>query len=314
MSNNWLEVSLKVNHEATEAVAEILRAAGAPNGVAIDDPQLINALRNSGTWELCDIPEQMDTKVVTITAYYPDDARLDSRLDAIEAQLKLVEERIGPCRFGHTMFRKVSEHDWANEWKKYFHTTKVGEKIVIKPTWEEYVPAPQEVVLELDPGMAFGTGTHHTTSMCLQWLEKIIKPRMTVFDVGCGSGILAMAASLLGAQDVKAVDIDWTAVKVAKENVALNNLTKKVVVEQGDLLHGTKGQADVIIANIIADIIIMLLPDIPGKLKPAGRFLTSGIIEDRWRDVEQAALKQGLKAFGVSRKGGWVAAVFVKEV
>lgn len=313
MSDSWTEVSIKVTHAATEAVAEIMHEVGAPNGVAIDDPQLINDLRNSGGWELCDIPEQMDTKVVTVTAYYPDDERLPGRLTKLENELAEVEKRIGPCRFGHTLFRKVSEHDWANEWKKYFHTTKVGPRIVIKPTWEQYTPSATEVVLELDPGMAFGTGTHHTTNMCLQWLEKIVRPGMTVFDVGCGSGILAMAASLLGATQVKAVDIDLTAVKVAKENIALNKLSDKIETAQGDLLHGTEGQADVIIANIIADIIIMLLPDIPGKLKSGGKFLTSGIIEDRWNDVEHAAHKQGLQVEGVSRKGGWVAAVLVKE-
>lgn len=301
----WIEVSVQTTHEGVEAVADILTSAGA-QGVAIEDPQLINDLRNSGTWELCDIPEQMNTEVVTVSAYYADDENLKARLDGIEEQLKLVEERIGRFRFGNTRFRKVSEQDWANEWKQYFHVTHVGDSLVIKPSWEEYEAKAGEHVIKIDPGMAFGTGTHHTTNMCMARLEKVLKPGDEVFDVGTGSGILAIAAALLGAKSVRAVDIDSVAVKVAKENVAGNDLTDKIEVRQGDLLHGTEGKADVIIANIIADIIIMLLSDIPGKLKDDGVFLASGIIEDRMDDVAAAAQKVGMQVDHVDRKGGWV--------
>lgn len=301
----WIEVSVQTTHEGVEAVADILTSAGA-QGVAIEDPQLINDLRNSGTWELCDIPEQMNTEVVTVSAYYADDENLRARLDGIEEQLKLVEERIGRFRFGNTRFRKVSEQDWANEWKQYFHVTHVGESLVIKPSWEEYEAKTGEHVIKIDPGMAFGTGTHHTTNMCMARLEKVLKPGDEVFDVGTGSGILAIAAALLGAKSVRAVDIDSVAVKVAKENVAGNDLTDKIEVRQGDLLHGTEGKADVIIANIIADIIIMLLSDVPGKLKDDGVFLASGIIEDRMDDVAAAAQKVGMQVDNVDRKGGWV--------
>lgn len=301
----WIEVSVKTTHEAVEAVADILTSAGA-QGVSIEDPQLINDLRNSGTWELCDIPEQMNTEIVTVSAYYADDENLKARLDGIEAQLALVEERIGKCRFGNTRFRKVTEQDWANEWKQYFHVTHVGDSLVIKPSWEDYEAKPGEHVIKIDPGMAFGTGTHHTTNMCMARLEKVLKPGDEVFDVGTGSGILAIAAALLGAKDVRAVDIDSVAVKVAKENVAVNDLNDKIEVRQGDLLHGTEGQADVIIANIIADIIIMLLADIPGKLKDGGVFLASGIIEERREDVAKAAAAVGMQVDHVDAKGGWV--------
>ena len=301
----WIEVSVKTTHEAVEAVADILTSVGA-QGVSIEDPQLINDLRNSGTWELCDIPEQMNTEIVTVSAYYADDENLKARLDGIEAQLALVEERIGKCRFGNTRFRKVTEQDWANEWKQYFHVTHVGDSLVIKPSWEDYEAKPGEHVIKIDPGMAFGTGTHHTTNMCMARLEKVLKPGDEVFDVGTGSGILAIAAALLGAKDVRAVDIDSVAVKVAKENVAANDLNDKIEVRQGDLLHGTEGQADVIIANIIADIIIMLLADIPGKLKDGGVFLASGIIEERREDVAKAAAAVGMQVDHVDAKGGWV--------
>ena len=231
----------------------------------------------------------------------------------IEAELEAIEERIGQYRFGNTRFRKLSEQDWANEWKQYFHVTHVGKSLVIKPSWEDYTPAAGEHVIEIDPGMAFGTGTHHTTNMMMERLEKVMHQDALVFDVGTGSGILAIAAALCGAKEVKAVDIDGVAVRVARENVANNHLSDKIEVREGDLLHGTEGKADIIIANIIADIIIMLLPDIPGKLKEDGIFLASGIIEERREDVEAAAAEQGLKVDAVDRRGGWVVLQFSKK-
>lgn len=301
----WIEVNVAVTHEAVEAVADMLTSIGS-KGVAIEDPQLINDLRNSGTWELCDIPEQENTEVVTVSAYYADDEKLEKRLAEIDEQLALIEERIGKYRFGNTRFRKVSEQDWANEWKQYFHVTHVGKSLVIKPSWEKYAPKEGEHVIEIDPGMAFGTGTHHTTNMMMERLEKVITPDSTVFDVGTGSGILAIAAAMLGAKSVKAVDIDAVAVRVAKENVADNGLSDQIEVRKGDLLHGTEGKADVIIANIIADIVIMLLQDIPQKLNDDGVLLASGIIEERMPDVEAAAQAQGLYVDAVDHRGGWV--------
>lgn len=301
----WIEVNVQVTHEAVEVVADILTAAGT-SGVAIEDPQLINNLRNSGTWELCDIPEQENTEIVTVSAYYADDEKLQDRLKQIESELAAVEERIGSFRFGNIRFRSLSEKDWANEWKQYFHVTHVGESLVIKPSWEEYTPKEGEHVIKIDPGMAFGTGTHHTTNMCMARLEKVLPANAEVFDVGTGSGILAIAAALLGAKSVKAVDIDAVAVRVARENIADNGLEDKIEVKEGDLLRGTEGQANVIIANIIADIIIMLLKDIPGKLKDDGIFLASGIISDRRADVEAAAAEVGMKVDHVDEKGGWV--------
>ena len=309
----WIEVNVAVTHEAVEAVADMLTSIGS-KGVAIEDPQLINDLRNSGTWELCDIPEQENTEVVTVSAYYADDEKLEKRLAEIDEQLALIEERIGKYRFGNTRFRKVSEQDWANEWKQYFHVTHVGKRLVIKPSWEEYAPKEGEHVIEIDPGMAFGTGTHHTTNMMMERLEKVITPDSTVFDVGTGSGILAIAAAMLGAKSVKAVDIDGVAVRVAKENVADNGLSEQIEVREGDLLHGTEGKADVIIANIIADIVIMLLQDIPQKLNDNGVLLASGIIEERMPDVEAAAQAQGLYVDAVDHRGGWVVMQMKKKL
>jgi len=309
----WLEVSVKVNHEAEEVTAEILREAGARNGVAIEDPVLYETLRNSLPFELCDpLPENTDFSVVTITAYYPEDTELTERLQKIEAELAAVEKRIGKFRFGPALFRHVTEEDWSDEWKQYFHVTRVGKHIVIKPSWEDYAPEPEDVVLELDPGMAFGTGTHPTTVLVLEALEKMIRPDTTVFDVGTGSGILAMTAAKLGAKNVKAVDIDGVAVRTAKENIEKAGMQDRIEVRQGDLLHGTEGKADVIVANILADIIIMLLPDIPGKLKEDGLFFASGIIEDYQQDVTEAAEKAGLRVKETTRIKDWVGLLMEK--
>ena len=309
----WTEVSLQTTHEQADTIADILYSAGA-QGVAMEDPLLINQLRNSGTWELCDIPEQQNTEVVTVTAYYPDDDKLQERLAFIEREIKAVEERIGAkCVFRNPLFRTLCEQDWANEWKQYFHVTHIGKRLVIKPSWEKYDAKPEDLVIEIDPGMAFGTGTHHTTIMCMETLEDIITPEAEVFDVGCGSGILAIAAAKLGAKNIVAVDIDANAVRIAKENIANNGLSDAITVKEGDLLHGTEGKADVIIANIIADIIIMLLPDVAKKLKATGRFLASGIIEEREDDIRKAAAANGIKVLSVKHKGGWVAMLMALE-
>lgn len=309
----WLEVSVKVNHEAEEVTAEILREAGARNGVAIEDPVLYETLRNSLPFELCDpLPDNTDFSVVTITAYYPEDTELTERLQKIEAELAAVEKRIGKFRFGPALFRHVTEEDWSDEWKQYFHVTRVGKHIVIKPSWEDYEPEPEDVVLELDPGMAFGTGTHPTTVLVLEALEKMIRPDTTLFDVGTGSGILAMTAAKLGAKNIKAVDIDGVAVRTAKENIEKAGMQDRIEVRQGDLLHGTEGKADVIVANILADIIIMLLPDIPGKLKEDGLFFASGIIEDYQQDVTEAAEKAGLRVKETTRIKDWVGLLMEK--
>lgn len=309
--DSWLQVSVKVTHEAVEATADLFREVGARNGVEIEDPQLLKHLKETTTWELCEVPEQ--TEIVTVSAYYPEDPELAGRLQAIEAGLAAIEGRIGKFRFGPTLFRKVSEKDWANQWKQYFHTTKVGQRIVIKPDWESYNARGDEKVIELDPGMAFGTGTHATTSLCIQRLEELVTPDCDVFDVGTGSGILAMAAALLGARSVRAVDIDGKAVEVARENIAKNDLGGRISVSQGNLLDGTEGQADLIVANIIAEIIISLLPDAEKKLRPHGTFLVSGVIEERLGDVKEAAEKVGFRIVDVRHRAGWTAITMRKD-
>lgn len=304
----WAEISIQTSHEATEAVADIFHDLGS-SGVVIEDPELVNTYRRSGSWDYCDIPEELNTEVVIIKAYLPVDELLDDKLRDFEERVnKLHEHNLDKGR-GCINCREVQEEDWASSWKEYFHPVRVSEHIVIKPSWEEYLPTVGDLVIELDPGMAFGTGTHHTTAMCIRCLEDVIKPDNIVFDVGTGSGILAVAAAKLGAASVRAVDLDPVAVRVAKENAAFNNVTETVEITQGDLLTGVDGKADVIVANIIADIIIKMLPDVRTRLVGKGVFIASGIITERLSDVTEALIDNGFVIDKVIEEGGWVAIV-----
>lgn len=305
---NWAEISIKTTHEATELIAEIFHDLGA-SGVVIEDPELLNTYLNSGTWDYTDIPESLHPEIVTVKAYLPADESLEDKLRSFEAAVDALAGHNVDKGLGAIACSEIQDEDWENNWKEYYHPEKIGEHIVIKPSWEEYTAAPDDIVLELDPGMAFGTGTHPTTSMCVRALEELIKPGMRVFDVGTGSGILAIAAAKLGAAEVAAVDFDPLAVRIAGENVAANGVASIVSTNESDLLKNTAGKADVIIANIVADIIIRLLGDVAGKLNPGGTLLASGIIADRIGDVTAAVLAHGLCIDKIMEEGGWAAMV-----
>lgn len=311
--DTWQQVSISVTREAVEATANLFCEAGARNGVEIDDPLLLKELKEHTTWELCDLPMPEETEIVTVSAYYPEDEELSGRLSTIKEGLSEIEKRIGSFQVGQLRFRKVSEKDWANEWKQYFHTTKIGSQIVIKPDWESYTPTAEEKVIELDPGMAFGTGTHATTRMCIERLEELVTPNIDVYDVGTGSGILAMTAALMGARSIHAIDIDGKAVEVAKENIAKNHLSNRITVKKGNLLDDADEKADLIVANIIADIIITLLPDAFKKLRQGGLFLASGVIKECLCDVEKAARQHGFTVLDVKNRAGWTAITMRKD-
>ena len=208
----------------------------------------------------------------------------------------------------------VNEEDWANSWKEYYKPIKIGEKIVIVPAWEKYTQQEGEIIVRMDPGMAFGTGTHETTRLVIRLLEKYIKNGMRVADVGCGSGILAICASKLGAADCKAYDIDPVAVKVANENIKDSGLTN-VTCEVSDLLRQVdKGQPyDVICANIVADIIIRMMPDVGELMNESSVILASGIIVERSHDVTSAFEEHGFKIVERIDENGWCALAVMKK-
>ncbi len=306
----WAEISIQTSHEATEAVAEIFHDLGA-SGVLIEDPELVNSYIHSGAWDYTDIPLAEETEIVTVKAWLPTDKELPKKLEQLRLHIDEMSQYLDKGS-GLINCSEIQDEDWANNWKAYFHPEKIGEKIVVKPSWEEYTPINDEVIIEIDPGMAFGTGTHATTSMCVQFLEEYIKPdkAMKVFDVGTGSGILAITAAKLGAAEIQAADYDNVAVKVAKENVEENHETGKITVFQSDLLKNMTGKADFIIANIIADIIIRMFESVDEYLNPQGAILTSGIIADRIADVVKTAEKYGFVVDKMNEKAGWAAIVF----
>lgn len=304
----WAEISIQTTHEAADMVANIFHDLGS-SGVVVEDPELVNSYLRSGRWDYSDIPEETNTEVVVVKAYLPADEEFDVKLATFEERVQeLVSYGINKGS-GITQCREIQDEDWESSWKEFFHPVKVGERIVIKPSWEEYAGMENDLIIELDPGMAFGTGTHHTTAMCCRALEQVVEPGHVVFDVGTGSGILAVAAAKLGASKVQAVDLDSVAVKVAKENVAINQVENIVEVARGDLLTGVTGQADIVIANIIATIVIQLLADIPARLKDGGIFIASGIIIERLSEVVAAMAGHNLVVDKVIEEGGWVAIV-----
>lgn len=206
----------------------------------------------------------------------------------------------------------VSEEDWADSWKKYYKPIKTGRRLVIVPVWEKYTPAPEELTVLMDPGMAFGTGTHETTRLCAAMLEDFVKPGFSVLDVGCGSGILAICAAKLGAGDCFACDIDPVAIRIAKENAELNH-TPMVECAVSDLLKQVpEKRYDVVVANIVADIIIRLAPDAGRYMKENGCFIVSGIIEERADEVVNALMANGFHIVKDAHENGWYCACVQK--
>ena len=306
----WAEVSVDTSHEATDLVSEILQELGAA-GVVIEDPALLNEYIRSGLWDYTDLKESEETEVVRVKAYWALDEELEGKLQTLVARLDGMTAHGIDKGAGAVSWKAVADEDWAETWKEFFHTEKIGARTVIKPTWEEYEAKAGEIVVELDPGAAFGTGQHATTSLCIRALEDLVRPGMTVFDVGTGSGVLAIVAAKLGAKRVEAVDFDPVAVRVARENVRQNGAEDVVRTERSDLLKSVAGEADLIIANIIADIIVRLFGEVKGSLAAGGTMLLSGIIEDRLADVVEAAGRHGFSVEKIEQEKGW-AAVIVK--
>ena len=306
----WAEVSVDTSHEATDLVSEILQELGAA-GVVIEDPALLNEYIRSGLWDYTDLRESEETEVVRVKAYWALDEELEGKLQILAARLDGLTAHGIDKGAGAVSWKAVADEDWAETWKEFFHTEKIGARTVIKPTWEEYEAKAGEIVVELDPGAAFGTGQHATTSLCIRALEDLVRPGMTVFDVGTGSGVLAIVAAKLGAKSVEAVDFDPVAVRVARENVRQNGAEDVVRTERSNLLKSVAGEADLIIANIIADIIVRLFGEVKGSLAAGGTMLLSGIIEDRLADVVEAAGRHGFSVEKIEQEKGW-AAIIVK--
>lgn len=300
MYMRWLELSVQVHPEAVESVSELL-SSYTPGGVAIEEPI-----------ELIDEGQEYRVLVgqpVKVHAYLPIDGQEEAARQRITEGLWHLSS-LGPHFVGEPATRVVNEEDWANAWKTYYHVTHIGHRLVIRPSWREYVPQDEEVVLELDPGMAFGTGLHPTTRMCLEQLERRTRPGMRVLDVGTGSGILALAAAKLGAGSIFCLDNSSVAVESAQANAAANQLSERIQVALGvlDAAEATHLAAafDLVLANIIARVIGELAPRLAQVMKPGALLIASGIIEERRHEAEQPLLDAGLRLIEQVTIDDWV--------
>ncbi|WP_308638835.1 50S ribosomal protein L11 methyltransferase [Paenibacillus silvisoli] len=322
----WHELTISTTEEAIEMISNFLHEMDA-DGVSIEESGTLNKERDTslGQWyehPLNDIPEGQ----AVIKGYF---SELDTDVDALMAQLperidQLREFDIDPGDYKITR-ALVDEEDWANAWKQYFKPIRVSERLTIKPTWEEYSPSPEERIIELDPGMAFGTGTHPTTALCLRTLETVIKGDEEVIDVGTGSGILAIGAILLGARRVLALDLDPIAVTSATENTKLNKLENDIQIHLSDLLGVLKAgesesavplnvtvPVDVVVANILAEIILLFIDDVYAALKPGGTYIASGIFKNKEEAVEEGLQQAGFTIIDRQRDQDWIAFVAKK--
>jgi ribosomal protein L11 methyltransferase len=288
----WVELSVEVHPEAVDAVAAVFHAHGT-GGVSIDQP--IEVDREG---------EQLPTFVgyPVVKAYLPMGNDLATQEREIEEALwHLQAFELSPL--GALERREMDEEDWANGWKEHFHPLRIG-RIVIKPTWREWESRPDELVIELDPGMAFGTGLHPTTQLMISALQARVRPGMRVLDLGTGSGILAIPAAMLGAR-VAGLDTSEVAVEVARENVAANGVSELVSVERGSIDTVAGQHFELVFANIIASVLVELAPQLAAALEPGGELLGSGIIDERVEIVRDALVQAGLEIADQQREGDW---------
>lgn len=306
--NTWQELTITVSREAEEAVSNILIDLGS-QGVAIDDSA--DYLGEAGPFGEV-LPQVKQLNTVAITAYYPETVNLE--MIRQEVKEHLAQLRDFGLEIGETQLttQQLAEEDWADNWKKYFEPARVTHDLTIVPSWTDYEATIGEKIIKLDPGMAFGTGTHPTTKMSLFVLEQILRGGETVLDVGTGSGVLSIASSLLGAKDIYAYDLDEVAVRVAQENIELNPDMENIHVASGNLLRGVEIEADVIVANILADILVNLTDDAYRLLKDEGYLIMSGIISEKWNLVRESAEAAGFFLETHMIQGEWNACVFKK--
>lgn len=303
----WTQVKITTTNEAVESIAYTLGELGI-QGIEIKDniPLSEDDKKKMYVDIIEELPDQDDANTY-IYFYISEQEDIDKRLEEIKEAIEEIRDfvDIGEASISVQL---TDEEDWANNWKQYFKPFKVDDNIVIKPTWEVYESDDEnDIIIEIDPGMAFGSGTHETTSLCIQALNKYLKKDSLVYDVGCGSGILGIVASKLGAQEVICVDIDVNAVKVAKENVEINKVKHNVTVHQGNLLQAATGKADLVVANILADVIIMLTKDIRTYIAENGLFISSGIIQEKAESVRAELLRNNFEVVETIKKGEWVA-------
>lgn len=315
----WIEMTVFTTEQGLDAVVARFDMLGIQQVIIEQGKESIEAFlkETAKYWDYADTDELVAGEEPCVKAYLADAGENMELVHQAEASFDALRNMdvgldLGSLRF---VVRVTDEEDWANNWKVYYKPFPIGERLLVRPSWEAVVNAEDRVVLSLDPGMAFGTGSHHTTRMCLEYLEKTVQGGDRILDLGCGSGILSIAGVLLGAQSALAVDIDPIAEKIAYENAQLNGVQRdRYTVRIGDVLTdhalrrflGTQ-QYDIVMANIVASVILALLPIVPPLLRAGGTFITSGIIRERLDEVKDAILANGLAIEDVQIQEEWCA-------
>ena len=317
----YIEFKVHASRQGIEQVTAMYMKNGITD-VSIDDPADMEDILNNKNeygWDYIDdeLKENLDREP-TISCFFEDTPENRDKVQQLKLLIMMLKSKemegvfgwdadLGRL-YGEAIY--IDDEDWKDKWKENFKPTRITERLTVKPTWEEYSPKEGELVIEIDPGMAFGTGTHETTSLCMKLMEKYLgedAAGKSVLDIGCGSGILAIGAALLGSSDVLGVEIDEDAVRVASENILLNNVSDRVSAVRGDLTEGIDFKADIILANLMADLVMKLAEDAAGHLKSGGAFISSGILTEK-RDVVAEAIKNaGFDIVEVAEDGEWCA-------
>lgn len=298
----WTEVRINVNTKDVDKAGDIAQMV-VPYGIYIEDYSDLE----EAAWEIAhidlideDLLQKDRSKAVVHIYISPEESPAEA--------VAFLSERYNAEGIAHEIDLSICRNqDWENNWKAYFKPLPVGDKLLIRPVWEDEYDADGRIVLDIEPGLAFGNGGHDTTRLCLETLEKHINPDVELLDIGCGSGILGIAGLLLGAKSATGVDIDALAVKTAKENGTINGFEEpKFTVFEGNLTDKVTGKYDVVVANIVADIIVMFTENVGKFLKEDGIYITSGIIDTREQDVLDAFEKYGFEVVGRHESCGWL--------
>ncbi len=300
---------------------EMLEAELIGNGftsMMIDDPDDVrDILEHPDTYRYDYINDSLKEDLMrkpVVTLYFADDEEGLADMKRAEALLDTLAAADGSDGMG-VIYREAAAGDdseWLYKWQEFFKPTRVGERIVVRPSWEDYDPKPKDLVIEMDPGMAFGSGLHETTSMCIRALEKILadgRGGIKILDVGTGTGILAIAGALLGADEALGIDIDTDAVRVANENIEKNGLADRITAQYGDLTEGVDYKADILVANLMADLVMRLSPAAAGHLERGGWYVTSGILDIKEETVSRAIREAGFAIEEVLHDGEWCAVI-----
>ena len=309
---NWIEITIHTTNEGSEIVESILLDYGS-TGVAIEDPTTLEENLHDDFGTIVELSPTDFPDVGVIVKGYINELNFDDEtFTRFKGELEQLGQNINIGEFFKIETTTIKDSDWENSWKDYFDILNIGEKFVIVPTWREYENEENKYVINIDPGMAFGTGGHETTSLCIKNLEKYVKPHDDIIDVGCGSGILSIAASYLTDGEIKAVDLDKLAVDVSRENFALNNLENRIAVEEASLLTKETKKYNIIVANILAHIIELMLDDAYKLLEDGGYYITSGIIKDKKDELLEKMLERGFKLVEETSDNEWYSFVVTK--